>query len=91
MNYTYSISWTGNTGLQKRLQHAADGTISIRADQAGYEALNNDLAIIPHVLKANAIWDLPNAPAELRQRPGAILNDWQISGVLTANPANPTI
>ena len=36
VNYTLALSLTGNTGLQKRLQHAADGTISIRADQAEY-------------------------------------------------------
>ena len=29
-----SLSFTGNTGLKQRLQHDADGTFSIRADQA---------------------------------------------------------
>ena len=33
-NYTLGLSLKGNTGLQLRLQHAADGTISVRADQA---------------------------------------------------------
>ncbi len=88
-NYTYSISWTGNTGLQKRLQHAPDGTISIRPDQAAYEALNNNLAIIPHVFKANAIWDLPHVPQSFGNIAEAILNDWQLSGVLTAQSGNP--
>jgi len=88
-NYTYSISWKGNTGLQKRLQHAPDGSISVRADQAEYEALNENLAIIPHVFKANAIWDLPKAPASFGKIGGAILNDWQLSGVLTAQSGNP--
>ena len=31
VNYVLSLSFTGNTGLQKRLQHAPDGTISTRA------------------------------------------------------------
>ena len=44
----------------KRLQHAADGTISVRADQAQYEKLNETLDRRPHYLKANAVWDLPN-------------------------------
>src|SRR5439155_17243407 len=39
-NYNLSLSFKGNTGLQLRLQHAADGTISIRSDQAAYEQLN---------------------------------------------------
>ena len=59
-NYTLSMSLTGNTGLQQRLQHNADGTFSIRDDQAAYEALNNDLALQRHVIKANAVWDLPD-------------------------------
>ena len=33
VNYTLGLSLTGNTGLQSRFQHAADGTISLRADQ----------------------------------------------------------
>ncbi len=89
VNYTYSISWTGNTGLQKRLQHAPDGSISVRADQADYEELLNNLAIIPHVLKTNAIWDLPHVPASFGRVGAAILNDWQLSGVFTAQSGNP--
>ena len=32
----------------------------MRADQAAYEELNEDLDIQPHVLKANGIWDMPS-------------------------------
>jgi hypothetical protein len=28
-----SLSYTGNTGLQKRLEHVAEGSVSTRADQ----------------------------------------------------------
>ena len=81
-NYTYGISLTGNTGLQKRLQHNADGSISVRADQAAYEELNKTLDRRPHYLKANTVWDLPNVNS-LGSVVGAILNDWQVAGVLT--------
>jgi hypothetical protein len=86
VNYTLSLSLTGNTGLQQRLQHDADGSYSIRADQAAYEALNNDLALQRHVLKANAVWDLPNVHASggAQRVMAVILNDWQLSGILTA-------
>ncbi len=84
VNYTYGISFKGNTGLQKRLQHAPDGTISLRADQAQYEALMENLDRRPHILKANAVWDLPKSPQALGPVVGAILNDWQLSGVLSA-------
>ena len=38
----------------------ADGTISIRADQAEYEKLNEKLNLQRHFLKANAVWDMPD-------------------------------
>ena len=43
VNYVRGLTFKGNTGLQLRLQHAADGTLSVRADQADYEALNENL------------------------------------------------
>ena len=88
-NYTLALSLTGNTGTQKRLQHAADGTISLRADQAEYEDLMRDLNPPRHVLKANAVWDLPDfntsGTGAGMKTVGYILNDWRISGVLTAH------
>jgi hypothetical protein len=86
LNYTLSLSLTGNTGLQQRLQHNPDGSFTVRADQAQYEALNNDLALQRHVIKGNAVWDMP----DLHSTSGAgkiaavIVNDWQLSGILTA-------
>ena len=47
-----SLSFTGNTGLTQRLQHAPDGTVSIRADQAAYETLNKT-NLQRHLVKAN--------------------------------------
>ena len=32
-NYTLGLVLDGNTGLQQRFQHAADGTVSVRSDQ----------------------------------------------------------
>ena len=84
VNYTYSISYKGNLYLQKRLQHAPDGTISVRADQKDYEKLMENLDRRPHIIKANAVWDLPNAPSSFAKAVAYVLNDWQISGVLTA-------
>ena len=90
--YTLGLSWTGNTGLQKRLQHAPDGTISVRADQAEYEELNKNLSLQRHVAKVNGVWDLPDLATSGsgagKKVVGYILNDWQLSGVLTANSAN---
>jgi len=87
LNYTLGLSLKGNTGLQQRIQHAPDGTISVRADQAAYEQLFEDLALQRHVIKGYAVWDLPNASARLGRAGKYVLNDWQISGVLTAGSA----
>ncbi len=84
INYTWGISFEGNTALNKRYQHAADGTISLRSDQAAYEELMKTLDRRPHILKANAVWNIPGT----RENKGAVLraltNGWQIAGVLTA-------
>jgi len=83
-NYNLGLSLTGNTGLQLRLQHAADGTISVRPDQAQYEALNQDLALQRHVIKTYAVWDIPGPSSGVAK---AVLSDWQLSGILTAGSA----
>jgi hypothetical protein len=85
-NYNLGLSFKGNTGLQVRLQHAADGTISVRSDQAAYEQLNENLAMQRHVIKSFAVWDIPG-PGKLGSVAKAILSDWQLSAVLTAGSA----
>jgi len=83
-NYNLGLSLKGNTGLQLRLQHAADGTLSVRPDQAQYEALNENLALQRHVIKSYAVWNIPGPSSGIAR---AILNDWQLSGILTAGSA----
>jgi hypothetical protein len=79
-NWTYGISLKGNTGLSQRFQHAPDGTISLRSDQAAYEKLMEKLDVTPHLFKANVIWNSPGI-----QSKGAVVReltrDWQISAV----------
>jgi hypothetical protein len=87
LNYTYGISFKGNTGLVKRLDHAPDGTATLRADQADYEELLGTLDRRPHTIKANGVWSLPHAPSSFGKVGGFILNDWQLAGVLTAGSA----
>jgi hypothetical protein len=90
-NYTLTLSQTGNTGLQKRLVHAPDGTISISPDQAAYEDLLSNTGLRRHIIKANAVWDLPDIHAEsgAMRAIGYLANDWQLSGVLTAGSGSP--
>jgi outer membrane receptor protein involved in Fe transport len=101
-NYTYGISFTGNAGMATtttvgdpgiglRLQHAADGTYSVRADQEQFETLMKDMGNQPHTIRANAIWDMPDIEAGStgKKIAGIVLNDWQLSGVLTAGSGLP--
>jgi carboxypeptidase family protein/TonB-dependent receptor-like protein len=85
-NYTLSLSFNGNTGLTKRLQHNADGSFSVRADQAEYEELNKQLDLRRHLLKANWVWSLPKLPTNsaAMKAVGLVLNDWQLSGIFSA-------
>ncbi len=92
INYTLGLSLKGNTGLQKRLQHAPDGSISLRSDQAQYEELNEMLNLQRHVMKANAVWDMPDLETSGsgmgKKVAGWVVNDWQLSGIVTANSGN---
>src|SRR5436190_9391538 len=84
-NYTLSLSFTGNTGLTKRLQHNADGSFTVRADQEQYEELNKQLNLQRHLLKANWVWSLPKVPTGSAGMKvvGAVVNDWQLSGLFS--------
>jgi hypothetical protein len=90
VNYVLSLSFTGNTGLQERLQHAPDGTITIRSDQAQYEALNNQLNLQRHLVKLNWVWDLPKLHSEEKamKAVGYVVNNWQLSGIFTGGSGN---
>ena len=84
--YTLGLAWEGNIGLVQRLDHSADGTYAIRADQAEYEELNKDMGNRRHLLKANFLWDLPDlhSTSGAMKVVGLLVNDWQLSGILTA-------
>jgi hypothetical protein len=90
VNYVLSLSFTGNTGLQKRLQHAPDGSVTTRADQADYENLNNQLNLQRHLVKANWVWDLPDYKTSnaAGRALGYLINDWQVSGIFTGGSGN---
>ncbi|MEO8481582.1 MAG: carboxypeptidase regulatory-like domain-containing protein [Acidobacteriota bacterium] len=88
-NYTLSLSDTGTTGLPTspvRLDHAADGSYTVRADQAAYEDLMKNTGLQRHTIKANFVWDLPDLHSDsgALKVVGYVVNDWQLSGILTA-------
>lgn len=85
-NDTIVLSQKQNAGA--RLQHNADGTYSERPDQAEADKLLGNYVGTRHSFKGNFVWDLPDIPKNGNsglKMAGFVLNDWQLSGVWTAN------
>ncbi|MEP6917334.1 MAG: hypothetical protein ABJC89_16910, partial [Acidobacteriota bacterium] len=72
--------------ITPRLQHAADGSFTVRADQAEADKLLGDNNPQAHIMKANFIWDLPKlrSSAPALRAVGLVVNDWQLAGIWTA-------
>jgi hypothetical protein len=85
LNYTLGLSNSGTAGSPVRLDHHADGSYSIRADQADQDELLKDLGLQRHIIKGNLVWDLPkmSTGSGARNVLAAIVNDWQLSGIFT--------
>ncbi len=88
LNYTYGISDKGNAA--RRLEHFTDASGQLlyrdRADQAQAEDLLGDRGVIKHTLRGNFVWDLPDykATGTVNRVVAAVANDWQLSGVWSA-------
>ena len=75
-----------------RLQHNADGTITVRADQAKAQALFGNNSPAPHVMRAYFTWDLPDyrpSGGNVSQTIGYIVNDWSLSGIWNGQSGAP--
>jgi hypothetical protein len=88
-NDTIVLSATGSTPA--RLQHAPDGSYSIRADQAEADRLLGHTIDRRQLLKGYFVWDLPDlqGPQGGLRAVGWIVNDWQLSGIWTGMTGNP--
>jgi hypothetical protein len=88
-NDTIVLSATGSTAA--RLQHAPDGTYSIRADQAEADKLLGRTIDRRQLLKGYFVWDLPDLQSAGGggRALGWIVNDWQLSGIWTGMTGNP--
>ena len=92
-NYTLGLVLDGNTGLTQRLQHdPVTGAMSVRSDQAQDEDLFKQLPLQRHLVKLNAVWDMPDLQTSgagaAKKTLGYIVNDWQLSGIFTGNSGN---
>jgi hypothetical protein len=84
--FTDTIGLYDHQNTTPRLQHAADGTYSVRADQADADKLLGDNNPQAHIIKGNFVWDLPDlhGSSAALKTVGAIVNDWQLAGIWTA-------
>jgi hypothetical protein len=90
LNYTLGLSYEGNVITPLRLQHAADGSFSFRADQAEQDELLKDMGLRAHTIKGSFVWDMPDmdrSGGALSKTLASIANDWQLSGIFTGGSA----
>ena len=80
-NDTISLFDQQNSPL--RLQHNADGTITVRADQAKSDELLGDNHPQTHIMRAQFVVNLPAMSASTSggRALGYVLNDWSLSGI----------
>ena len=74
-----------------RLQHNADGTITIRDDQARAQSLLGDNKPALHVMRAHFTWDLPDLrrSGRMGRTIGLVVNDWSLSGIWSGTSGSP--
>jgi hypothetical protein len=87
-SYGLNDTWVlyDHSAIGPRLQHAADGSYSVRADQDEAQKLLGETIPNKHIIKGNFVWDLPDLRTSqpALKALGLIINDWQFSGVWTA-------
>ena len=79
---TMGLSDKGSAGA--RMEHLADGTAVLRADQGKADELLGDQLPRAHFMKGSWVWQLPNmdAPdAGFKKVVALLANDWSLSGV----------
>jgi hypothetical protein len=78
-----TISLSDRQQSTARLQHNADGSISVRADQALSDELLGDNHPQTHIMRGNFVWQLPRITSA---RPAlkaiaVVANDWNLAGI----------
>jgi hypothetical protein len=88
VSFGFNDTWVlyDHASQAQRLQHAADGSFSVRADQDEAQKLLGETIGTKHYLKGNFVWDLPDLRMDGAALKGLgwLINDWQLSGVWTA-------
>lgn len=83
LGFSDTISLYDRQQAPIRLQHNADGSITVRDDQAEANELLGNNRPQTHIMRANFIWQLPKLPGNggVARALGHVLNDWSVSGI----------
>lgn len=86
-----TLSLVDRQASPARLQHDANGNVSFRPDQSEADALLGNNAPARHLIRANFVWDMPDVkdPHPALKPLAALLNDWQLSGIWSAQSGSP--
>jgi hypothetical protein len=78
-----TISLYDQQEIAPRLQHNADGTITVREDQAKAQEMFGDNVPQTHIMRANFIWQLPRLVDQTggMRYVSWIVNDWNLAGI----------
>jgi hypothetical protein len=90
----FTVNWTWSRNMQLNgggyTTRDANGNVVLAPEnkQAFYNISNSDRT---HVVKANAVWDLPDLRrgGPVTNAIGAVINDWQLSAVFTGGSGAP--
>ena len=88
-NDTITLSDVARVG--PRFDHGPDGQFVRRADEAQAQELLGDQGARTHVMKASAVWDMPDLRSSqpALKALGLVVNDWQLSGIWTGLTGAP--
>jgi hypothetical protein len=85
LGFTDTIGLYDRQQSPLRLQHNANGTISIRDDQEAADKLLGNNRPQTHIMRATFIWQLPGVSGDsgVMRTLKHVLNDWSVSGLWT--------
>ena len=93
VNDTWTLS--NKQAVAPRLEHFMDASGHVgyrqRADQETAQEMFGETPTPTHQMRANFVWDFPDYHADsgVGRVIGAVINGWQVSGVLTASTGTP--
>ena len=67
LSFGFNDTWSlyDHQSTARRFDHASDGSVALRADQAEADRLLGTTVDTVHLMRGNFVWDLPDVPTRL--------------------------